>query len=90
MAREQWVVESIGDATAGIEIDDGSVARVPRWLLPEAARVGDVLAVTRERSAGRTQLTVERDPAATRAALDASERQARAAPVDQGGGDVTL
>jgi hypothetical protein len=86
----QWVVEALGESTATVEVDGQEMAKVPRWLLPAGAREGDVLAVTHERGAERASLTVVRDPDATKAALAASERQMRDAPVDKKGGDITL
>ena len=88
--RSRWVVESLDDATAAVEVDGASIAHVPRWLLPAGTRAGDVLAVTRAPGHDRVTVVVEHDADATRAALDASAQQMRDAPIDTQGGDVTL
>jgi hypothetical protein len=86
----RWVVESLGDSTASVEVDGDAIEKVPRWLLPADAKAGDVLAVRHTRDGDHASLVVTRDPKATREALAASERQMRDAPVDKKGGDVTL
>jgi len=86
---KRWIVESLGDETAAVEVDGGAVAHVPRWLLPADAHEGDVLAVTHAHGHGRVTVTVAHDAAATQAALDDSARQMRDAPIDRGG-DVAL
>ena len=86
----QWVVDSLGEATATVEVDGKETAKVPRWLLPTGVREGDVLAVERRADEERVSITVRQDPKAREAARAASERQMRDAPVDKKGGDVTL
>jgi hypothetical protein len=88
--ESQWIVESLGETTATVEVDGKAMMKVPRWLLPGDAKEKDVLAVTRAAEGDRVSLKVERDAGATRAALDASAKQLRDAPVDKKGGDVTL
>ena len=89
-AGTRWVVQSVGESVASVEVDGDTIVTLPRWLLPEDAAEGDVLAVTHTRAAGRASLVVMRDAAGTREALAESETQMRDAPVDTAGGDVTL
>ena len=86
----RWVVDSLGESTASVEVDGDRVEKVPRWLLPADAKAGDVLAVKHTRDGDRASVVVARDPKATREALAESEAQMRDAPVDKKGGDVTL
>ena len=86
----RWVVDSLGESTASVEVDGDRVEKVPRWLLPADAKEGEVLAVKHTRDGDRASLVVTRDPEATREALAESEKQMRDAPVDKKGGDVTL
>jgi len=86
----RWVVESLGESTASVEVDGEKVEKVPRWLLPADAREGEVLAVERTHSGDHVSLTVRRDPKGTRAALEASKEQLARAPKDTKGGDITL
>ena len=86
----QWVVTALGASTASVEVDADTIEKVPRWLLPTDAQEGDVLAVEHARTGDRTSLVVTRDAGATRAALAASEKQMREAPVDKKGGDIAL
>ena len=85
-----WVVDSLGETVATVEVDGKDVLKVPRWLLPQGTREKDVLVVTREAGRERVSLTVARDPDSTKAALEESAAQLRDAPVDGKGGDITL
>ncbi|WP_025410578.1 DUF3006 family protein [Gemmatirosa kalamazoonensis] len=87
---ERWVVTSLGPSVASVEVDGDAIEKVPRWLIPVDAHEGDVLAVERSRGPDRVSIVVKTDPAATREALAASEKQMRDAPVDKKGGDVKL
>ena len=85
-----WIVDGLEENVARVEVD-GDVYTVPRWLLPDGVREGDVVRVDQKREATRTLLTVERDEQATLAALDRSAEQVR----EQGtaadpGGDIAL
>ena len=85
---ERWTVDTIDERVARCEID-GNVVHLPRWLLPADARGGDVLRVRHEREGQRSRVTIVRDDAATKDAMDASRRQlARTEPA--GKGDIVL
>jgi KTSC domain/Protein of unknown function (DUF3006) len=86
-SHHTWVVDVIEDDSAAVEIDGRQITPVPRWLLPADARSGDVLRVTHARSGARSTLTIEVDRHATRAALQQSADQMRAAPPG-GEGDI--
>lgn len=92
MAEHRWVVDGIEEDVARIEVDGRVERTVPRWLLPRAAREGDVLKVTHERADERSTLTIERDAAATADALARSRETVRAMRRTPGdpGGDVQL
>jgi Protein of unknown function (DUF3006) len=79
MPREshRWVIDSIAEHIATIEVDGAAPARVPEWVLPRGAAEGDVLRVEHDVDASgrRSVLTIEIDRDATAAALDASRAQ---------------
>jgi Protein of unknown function (DUF3006) len=75
--RHTWTVDVIEEDSAAVEVDGRRVNQLPRWLLPEKAREGDVLAVRHERTGDKSKLTIEIDPEATAAALERSKEQVR-------------
>jgi len=91
---QRWVVDSIEESMASVEVDGKSMITVPQSVLPTGARQGHVLRVKRERSADgmRSALTIELDEAATKAALAASAAQVKkgAKGKKDPGGDITL
>ncbi len=95
MRTRQWVVDVIEEDAATLEREDGSLVTVPRAQLPAGTVAGEVLRVTTAADDDAGPLTLERDPAATAAALRRSQdqltraRAARAAHPDPGG-DIDL
>jgi hypothetical protein len=90
----RWIIDTIEEDAAAIEVDGNNVVTVPRWLLPDGARQGDVLSVRHDRPprGQRSALTIEVDAAATKQALADSAAQVRKGtkrPNDPGG-DITL
>ena len=98
-----WIIDSLEEDSAQIEEDGARVIHVPRSILPEAAREGDVLIVTREdqRPAGKgaqgatsVRVTITLDQGATRAAKFKSRQQVRrisqSLKKTDPGGDVIL
>lgn len=92
--QHRWIVDSIEESAAFIEVDGGRMVNVPRWLLPARAREGHVLSVRHDRppDGATSVLTIEIDRAAT-----AHARADSAAQVQKGlhrpndpGGDVIL
>ena len=81
-AKHRWVVDSIEESAASLEVDGDQLITVPRSLLPNGTRQGHVLTVT-----------IEIDEAATKQALADSAAQVKKgggrAPNDPGG-DVAL
>jgi hypothetical protein len=75
----RWIVDSIEEFVASIEVDGGQMITVPQWVLPAGARQGHMLRVTHERpsSGGRSVLTIELDEAATHRAMMESAEQVR-------------
>jgi Protein of unknown function (DUF3006) len=92
----RWVIDSIAEHVAAIEVDGGPVVRLPQWVLPGAAAEGQVLRVEHELDAAgeRSTLEITVDRAATDRALDASRAQVdalrRASGKRDTGGDVKL
>lgn len=73
----RWVIDSIAEGVAAIEVDDGQVVRLPQGLLPPGAAEGQVLSVRQELDipGKRSTVTIEIDAAATAAAIAASRAQ---------------
>jgi hypothetical protein len=92
--EHRWVVDSIEEFVASVEVDGGKMITVPQWLLPDGARQGHVLSVRHDRPAHgvRSVLTIEVDEAATKQALAASAAQVTkyARQKNDSGGDITL
>jgi hypothetical protein len=98
--RHTWTVDVIEENSAAVEVDGRQVTPLPRWLLPEDAREGDVLSVQHERTRERSKLTIEIDREATADALRRSGEQVRrdesgtdsnpGSPARDPGGDVAL
>jgi hypothetical protein len=74
-----WRIDGIDEGMARVEEDGERMVTVPRYLLPAAAREGQVLRVGRA-AAGRESvtLTISIDPDATTAALEQSRKQTSA------------
>jgi hypothetical protein len=89
-SRHTWIVDVIEDGSASIEVDGRTVTPIPQWILPEGAREGDVLSVTHNREAGKSELFIETDPEAKKKALDRSARQVATKSKNDRGGDISL
>jgi hypothetical protein len=87
--RRRWVVDSIGEGIATVEEDGERILRVPRWMLPDDAREGSVLSVTREAHDGDVALRIGPDAEGEAAALERSRRQVERETGDEGG-DIAL
>ena len=88
----RWTIDAIDGGVARCEIA-GAVVHLPHWLLPADARPGEVLKVRHEREGQRSRVTIVRDVAGTRDAMDASREQlARTDALQRGGGtgDIEL
>lgn len=85
-----WIVDVIEDGSASIEVDGRSVTPIPEWMLPLGVKEGDVLAVTHEREAGRSVLSIQVDPEAKKKAMDRSQQQVSRKPKGDRGGDIQL
>jgi len=69
-----WAIDSIEEQSASVEVDGKQMVQLPLWLLPAAAKEGDVLSVNHERSADGLQSTLKiaLDRDATRSARERS------------------
>ena len=93
-SAQRWVVDSIEEFVASVEVDGKSMITVPQALLPSGARQGHVLQVKRQLSpdGSRSTLTIELDEAATKQALAESAAQVKKGGKGKRdpGGDITL
>ena len=93
-STHRWVIDVVEENAAAIEVDGKNVITMPRWLLPDGARQGDVLNVRHDRppNGQRSSLTIEVDAAATQKALADSAIQVHkgAKRPNDPGGDITL
>lgn len=92
--QQRWVVDSIEESVASVEVDGDHMITVPQSLLPAGVKQGHVLSVRRERSPdGQSSvLTIEIDAAATKRALAASAAQVKKGSRQKNdpGGDIVL
>lgn len=90
----RWVVDSMEEAVASIEVDGKRTFQLPKWLLPRGAKEGDVLIVTHDvaESGEESRLGIVVDRDATRAAMERSARQVadRGRSPGDPGGDIKL
>jgi hypothetical protein len=93
-SAHRWVIDSIEEFMASVEVDGKSMITVPQSLLPSGAKQGHVLSVKRDVSADgkRSALTIEVDEAATKRALAESAAQVKkgARGKNDPVGDITL
>ena len=93
-AQHRWIVDSIEESVASVEVDGDRMITVPQSLLPSGAKSGQVLRVRRDLSPDgrRSTLTIEIDDAATQKALAASAAQVMKGTRQKNdpGGDVVL
>jgi hypothetical protein len=93
-SEHRWVIDSIEESVASIEVDGDRMITVPQSLLPSDAKQGHVLRVLRETAADgrRSSLTIEVDEVATRETLAASAVQAKKGTRQKNdpGGDIAL
>ena len=92
MADEErrWVVDSIEDGIAAVEEDGAPMLYVPAWLLPAAAREGDVLRVSRRDEGAAAALRIEVDRGATDEARSRSREQVSRLSHTDPGGDIVI
>jgi hypothetical protein len=84
--QELWIVDRIEGDRAVVERSLHDVLLLPRALLPDDAREGDVLRVGVTAAAGESRLVITRDEAETRRrAADAQRLQEDLASRDPGG-----
>ncbi len=94
MAQEtvRWMVDALEENTAAVEQGTGIPHHIPRFLLPEAIREGDVCTVTtRQNSQASLTITVTIDREATAADNKRSADQLRSTPrSNDPGGPIKL
>ena len=86
-----WTVDTIDETVARLESEDGEPLVLPRRLLPEQLREGDVLRVELVRGAQHATVELVLDETEMRARLERSAEQvAEAGRLTKGKGDVAL
>ncbi|MGH7668634.1 MAG: DUF3006 domain-containing protein [Gemmatimonadaceae bacterium] len=98
MSRQahRWVIDSIADQVAVIEVDGEQTVHLPRWVIPRGAVEGQVLTVQHDLDPGgqHSVLHIAIDRAATDSALRDSQAQVGAIRKASGrhdpGGDISL
>ena len=86
-----WTVDAIEDDVARLESENGEPLVLPRRVLPEQLRAGDVLRVELARGAQHATLELVLDEVEMRARLERSAEQvAEADRLTRGKGDVAL
>lgn len=94
MMEQRWVIDSIEENIASVEIDGHTMITVPVAILPTGTREGQILKVRSEgtRSATRALISFEYDAAATSAALARSAEQVKkgARQANDPGGNITF
>ncbi len=94
--RHRWAIDRMEEGTAAVEQDGAKMYEVPRFLVPEGAREGDVLEVTVRQTArakiASVELTIRVDPAATGSAKSASAAQTQKGTrqANDPGGNISL
>jgi hypothetical protein len=86
----KWVIDSIEEHVAAVEVDGRDMFHVPVWLLPEGAREGDVLSVEHDREGRESRVTITIDSDAGSEAIERSRAQAARRPAGDAGGNITL
>ncbi len=93
-SQQRWVIDSIEELIASVEVDGGHVVQVSQWLLPAGAKEGDILAVSRQQSGDgeRSTIAISIDHEAIQRAREASAAQVSkiARQPNDPGGDIQL
>jgi hypothetical protein len=92
--KHSWAIDSIEEFVASVEVDGKLMARVPQWLLPPAAKEGDIVAVEHNISddGAKSSVEIAFDREATKRAHERSARVPKKTgreKVDPGG-DIKL
>lgn len=82
-AEHHWVIDSIEEQSASIEIEPGMTVNIPASKLPAGATPGHVLRVTLEVDSEATRQALERSAATVRKGREMSKK------IDPGG-DISL
>jgi hypothetical protein len=80
---QRWVIDSIEESVAAVELSDGQVIHLPVKLLPKGAKQGQVLRVTLEIDAAATKQALTESAAQVKKGRDASRKR-------DPGGDIAL
>ena len=91
--EHRWVIDSIEEHAASVEVDGGDMVTLPRWLLPDGSKQGDVLTVLHDRPQKglRSMLTITVNAAETKKAMAESAAQVKkGTSKNDPGGDITL
>ena len=81
--NHRWVIDSIEEQSASIEIDAGVTINVPVSMLPPGAKPGDVMSVSFELDVNAKRQALERSAATVKKGQEMSKK------LDPGG-DISL
>jgi len=85
----RWAVDQVEEGTAAVEQDHDHVYQIPRWLLPDSARDGDVFTASRTASSdGSVTITVRLEKVVNGPTKAGKARRTR--PTGGGTGDIVL
>jgi hypothetical protein len=85
-----WVIDRIEGEWAVIDRPDGTSFDLPRWMLPDGCREGDVLRVAVGRDGAAATWRIERDEAETARRLEKARRELEELRRRDPGGDIKL
>ena len=80
---QRWVIDTIEEGTASIELPDGEMVQLPASILPKGAKPGLVLRATLEIDEAGTKEALARSAAQVKQGSEASKKR-------DPGGDITL
>jgi hypothetical protein len=87
--EHRWAVDQVEEGTAAVEQDRDHVYQIPRWLLPDTARDGDVFTASRVASGdGSVTITVRLEQGVDGPTKAGKAKRTR--PTSGGAGDIAL
>lgn len=90
-SKHRWTIDVMEEDSAAIEVDGRQIVHVPRWILPQRAREGVILAVTHERTGAASRLSIEIDDDAMKdASAESDALVLRSRAKRDEGGDIEL
>lgn len=86
-----WVIDQLGEDVVTVEVDGAGTKTVPRWVLPQDVKEGDVLQVRHDHREDRSVLMIVQDHDERLRRLTQSRAQVTSAKGAAGpSGDIVL